>query len=127
MNITQRSAFEAELAQARSLLAQGALATAFAHLEHAHVIGQAHVLPHVYSHWLMLTVEVRRRRPLAVLGQALRLVLGGLGSAVGVVPTGNTGGSDISMFKRLPIEPGLQDIIDGRAPDSASRTDPPSR
>lgn len=125
MNIVQRSAFEAELTQARTLLAQGALATAFAHLERAHVIGQAHVLPHVYSHWLMLTVEVRRRRPLAVLGQVARMLLGGLGSAVGVVPTGNTGGSDISMFKRLPIEPGLQGIIEGRAPENASDTDRP--
>jgi hypothetical protein len=26
---------------------------------------------------------------------------------------GNTGGTDISMFKRLPIAPELQKIIDG--------------
>jgi hypothetical protein len=36
-----------------------------------------------------------------------------IGSAVGVVPVGNTGGSDISMFKRLPVPPELQSIIDG--------------
>jgi hypothetical protein len=41
-----------------------------------------------------------------------------LGSAVGVVPVGNTGGSDVSMFKRMPIEPELQNIIDGGAPDA---------
>ena len=49
----------------------------------------------------------------------MRLVLGILGSAVGKVPVGNTGGSDISMFKRMPIAPELQDIIDGRAPPDA--------
>ena len=45
----------------------------------------------------------------------MRLVLGVLGSAVGKVPVGNTGGSNVSMFKRMPIEPELQDIIDGGA------------
>jgi hypothetical protein len=38
-----------------------------------------------------------------------------LGSAVGKVPVGNTGGSNVSMFKRMPIAPELQDIIDGGA------------
>jgi hypothetical protein len=46
----------------------------------------------------------------------VRIVLGVLGSAVGVVPVGNTGGTDISMFKRMPIEPELQRIIDGVPP-----------
>jgi len=49
------------------------------------------------------------------MGQVVRLVLGVLGSAVGKVPVGNTGGSNVSMFKRMPIEPELQDIIDGGA------------
>jgi hypothetical protein len=64
----------------------------------------------------MLRVEFRRRRVIAVCGQAVRIVLGILGSAVGVVPIGNTGGTDISMFKRLPIDPELQNIIDGVPP-----------
>jgi len=49
------------------------------------------------------------------MGQVVRLVLGMLGSAVGKVPVGNTGGSNVSMFKRMPIAPELQDIIDGGA------------
>ena len=69
----------------------------------------------------MLKVEVRRRRLLAILGQAARVLLGALGSAIGVVPTGNTGGSDISMFRRLPIDPELQRIIAGQAPDDGRR------
>ena len=132
MNPVQQSAFDAEIAQAQALVARGELAAGFAHLERAHVIGQAHVLPHVTSHWLMLKVEVQRRRPVAVLGQAVRIVLGGLGSAIHVVPTGNTGGSDISMFKRLPVDPALQRIIEGRAQDPAvtpesTDADPASR
>ena len=61
----------------------------------------------------MLRVELRRRRVIDAFGQTVRLVLGMLGSAVGIVPVGNTGGTDISMFKRMPIEPELQKIIDG--------------
>ena len=67
----------------------------------------------------MLKVEIRRRRPAAAFGQAVRIVLGVLGSAAGVVPVGNTGGSDVGMFKRMPIDPELQTIIDAGAPPEA--------
>ncbi len=113
MNAQQTAAYRQALTQARTLIARNALDDGFSQLERAHVLGQAEVLPHVQTHVLMLQVEWRRRRPLALLGQAVRIVLGALGSAVGVVPTGNTGGTDISMFKRLPIDPELQRIIDG--------------
>jgi hypothetical protein len=115
MHPVSKLAFVAEMAQAQGLIAEGKLEGAFTHLERAHVIGQLHVLPHVQVHWLMFNVEVSRRRAWAAVGQLLRIVLGGLGSAVGVVPVGNTGGSDISMFKRLPIAPELQALADGRA------------
>jgi hypothetical protein len=121
MNPVQCAAFNGEIAQAKRLIASGDLNAAFAHLERAHVVGQAYVRPHVTAHGLMLQVELRRRRPAAVLGQAIRIVLGALGSAVGIVPTGNTGGTDISMFKRLPVETELQNIIAGRAAGEGSR------
>jgi hypothetical protein len=113
MNPVRRVAFDNEIARAKELMARGELDASFPHLERAHVIGQAFVIPHARSHWLMLRVELRRRRGMAAFGQAVRIVLGALGSAVGVVPVGNTGGSDVSMFKRMPVEPELQDIIEG--------------
>lgn len=113
MNPMQRDAFEQEVALARTLIRQEKLDEAFVHLERAHVLGQERVLPHALSHWLMLRIAVRRREPLAALGQAARIVLGSLGSAVGSVPTGNTGGSNISMFKRMPIAPDLLRIMEG--------------
>ena len=121
MNPIQRIAFKSEIARAKSLVASGDLEAGFARLERAHVIGQQYVLPHITSHWLMFRVEWRRRRIAAVLGQLMRIVLGALGSAIGVVPTGNTGGTDISMFKRLAIDADLQHIIDGIAPDEQAR------
>jgi hypothetical protein len=113
MNTQRRQAFDREIALGRDLIAVGKLERAFQHLERAHVIGQTFVGAHAKAHWLMFTLEIRRRRVAAAFGQAVRIVLGVIGSAVGVVPTGNTGGTDISMFKRLPIAPELQEIIDG--------------
>ena len=115
MNEVHVKALEREIALARELMRLGKHDEAFVHLERVHVLGQEQVRPHVLAHWLMLKVAVRRRDPVAAFGQAARIVLGALGSAVGSVPTGNTGGSDISMFKRMPIDPELLSIMQGRS------------
>ena len=112
MNTVLRRAFEQEIDLGRAFLSNGDLEHAFRHFERAHVLGQNHVGPHVKSHWLMLKLELRRGRFADAFGQVIRIVLGALGSAIGIVPTGNTGGTDISMFKRLPIAAELQSIID---------------
>jgi hypothetical protein len=114
MNPRQDKAFEKEIASARALMRRNEHDQALPHLERAHVLGQQHAVPHVQSHWLMLRVAVHRREPVAMLGQAARIVLGTVGSLVGSVPTGNTGGTNISMFKRLPIEPELRKIMEDR-------------
>lgn len=114
MNPRQHEAFEKEISSARALMRQDGHDRALAHLERAHVLGQQHVAPHALSHWLMLRVAVQRREPSAVLGQAVRIVLGAVGSLVGSVPTGNTGGTNISMFRRLPIEPELLELMEDR-------------
>lgn len=119
MNPLQQAAFDAAIAEARAALAQGDLDRAQARLERAHVLGQRQVVPHTLAHALMLRVAWRRARWGAVAGQALRMVLGAAGSAVGVVPTGNTGGSDVGMFRRMPVDPELQALIAGRQPGRA--------
>ncbi len=113
MNPVQRQAFDFEIAEAKRQIATKQWAASLHHLERAHVIAQMYVWPHVRSHALMLNVEMRRGRPLAAIGQVTRIVLGALGSAVGIVPVGNTGGSDIGMFKSMPITPDIQRVIDG--------------
>ena len=105
-------AFSAELAKARHLLANGDTAGGFHHLERAHVLSQAYVWPHALTHWLMLKLAWQQMQLSAVAGQAVRILLGTLGSAVGVYPKGNTGGSNISMFKILPVAPDLQALLD---------------
>lgn len=121
MNPVQQQAFEREITDALALIESGNLERGFMHLERAHVLGQMHVIPHVRSHWHMMHVELKRGRPVAVIGQVVRIVLGALGSAVGIVPTGNTGGSDISMFSRMPIDPQLQKLIDGKTGKDSTR------
>jgi hypothetical protein len=112
MNPLIHAAFNTELELAKQLIASGNLERAYTHIERAHVIGQNSVVLHARSHWLFLRLELIRSRPLAAWGQVMRIMLGVLGSALNVVPVGNTGGSDISMFKRLPVAVELQNIID---------------
>jgi hypothetical protein len=125
MNPVLSAAFDREIALAEESTAKGELETGFAHLERAHVIGQAFVVPHARAHWLMLKVELQRGQPVPAFGQVVRFVPGILGSAVGSVPVGNIGGSSVSMFKRMPITPELQNIIDGGASPDA-RAEPRS-
>lgn len=105
------AAFDAEMAAATDLYSKGRLAQAFRHFETAHILGQRYVVPHVVTHWWMLKIGVKRRSTSEVVGQAARIVLGALGSAVGVIPTGNTGGTNINMFKRLPIDPSIEKLV----------------
>lgn len=85
MKADLKQAFETEMATAYGLFRNGSLDEAFVHLEHAHVLGQRDVAPHVRSHWLMLRIGLARRAP-----------------------------TEISMFKRLPIAPEVQKIIEGK-------------
>lgn len=112
MRIELKSAFEAEMAVAERLIRSGQLDRAMRHLETAHVLGQNHVMPHIRSHWSMLRIAIKRRAFADSCGQAIRIVLGALGSAVGVVPVGNTGGSDVNMFARMPIAAHIEALIE---------------
>ena len=98
MHPTLAAAFEAEVLCAKRALASDDLAEAFAHLERAHVLGQWYVRPHLIAHLGMLRIGWRRRDLREILGQLLRIPGGAIGSAMGRVPRGNTGGSRVSAF-----------------------------
>ncbi|WP_370309711.1 DUF3703 domain-containing protein [Sinimarinibacterium flocculans] len=107
-----RPSVSAELAAADAAERAGDLARAYAHLERAHVLGQGSTREHVRVHLRMLKWGLRHRDRREVRGQMLRLVGAATKTAVGLVPTGNTGGSNISPFRRLPVPADLQAIID---------------
>lgn len=106
-----KSAFDAEMLAARRDLANDSLDQAFAHLERAHVLGQWYVRTHVISHLGMLRIGWRRRDLREILGQLIRIPGGMIGSAIGRVPRGNTGGSNVSAVRALPIPPDLKELL----------------
>lgn len=103
-----RQAFDEEVRHARGALAKQDYARAYRHVERAHIIGQSCVWPHTHSHLLFLLIGYRRRDYREILGQLARIPLGMLGSALGRVPVGNSGGANVSMFQRMPIPADLQ-------------------
>ena len=86
-------------------------AASFAHLERAHVLGQASTREHVRVHWHMLRWGWRRRDLREVLGQLLRIAGAASKTAIGLVPAGNTGGANVSPFRRMPLAPDLEAIL----------------
>jgi hypothetical protein len=113
VNTTHQKVLQKEVLLATELMERCNLDGAFRHLERVHVLGQTDVRWHVLAHWLMLKIAIRRGQSMTAIGQAFRIVLGAIGSAVGRVPTGNTGGSDVSMFARMPIAPELLRVMEG--------------
>ena len=102
---------EEELALARNDRNYGNKAEAFAHLENAHVLGQASTRLHVKVHVQMLLWAVKQGKIGEVFGQLFRIAGAATKTAFGLVPTGNTGGSNVSPFKVMPIKPELDRIL----------------
>jgi hypothetical protein len=89
----------------------------FAHLERAHVLGQASTREHVRVHWRMLRWALRHRDAREFFGQITRTLGAATKTFIGWVPTGNTGGANVSPIKPMPIDPALAEIIEkARAP-----------
>jgi len=107
-----RPRVQAELDAASSAEARGQFHTAFGHLERAHVLGQAATVEHVRVHWHLLRFALRHRRTADALGQAWRLAGAALFTAAGLVPAGNTGGSDVDGLRPMPIPDDLRRVID---------------
>lgn len=102
---------DAEIEQASSFLNANDLVSAFHHLERAHVLGQAVTIEHTRVHWLMLKIGLKKKDYREVLGQLFRIIGASTKTPLGIYPTGNTGGANISPFKQLPIPNDLQKII----------------
>jgi len=87
-------------------------ANEFAHLERAHVLGQASTHEHVRVHWRMLRWAMRHRDAREFAGQLLRIVGAATKTFIGLVPAGNTGGANVSAVRPMPLDPELAAIID---------------
>ncbi len=56
--------------------------------------------------------DVSQRSAREVFGQGVRLVGAATKTIVGLVPQGNTGGTNVSAFRSVPVAPELQRLID---------------
>jgi hypothetical protein len=81
------------------------------HLERAHVLSQPMAGPHVRTHVAMLGCALRRRDGREVAGQLFRMFVAAPGSWTGRYPVGNTGGSDVSAFREMPIPDDLAKLL----------------
>lgn len=107
-----RTSVQRELDAACEADSQGLAQIAFVHLERAHVLGQASTVEHVRVHLRMFVWAARHRKTGEALGQLWRIAAAALMTGIGWLPEGNTGGADISGFRRLPIPPDLQRVLD---------------
>jgi len=83
----------------------------FSYLERAHVLGQESTYWHVKVHLLMLVWAIRNRSIREAFGQLFRIVGAATKTGFGLVPPGNTGGANVSPFKKMPIAPELAALI----------------
>jgi hypothetical protein len=97
------SNIEAQLGAAALAASRGDLDTEFRFLERAHILSQASTRQHVRVHWLMLRWALRQRNCREAAGQILRIAGAAALTAIGWVPKGNSGGSNVSAFRALPI------------------------
>ncbi len=107
-----RSYIETELEQAKTSEASGQLKKAFTHLERAHVLGQKNTHWHVKIHQEMLGFATRHKDAREMAGQLLRIAGAATKTPLGIYPTGNTGGANVSPIKPMPIPTDLQAILD---------------
>lgn len=113
MNPDIRAAYITELRLADAAKHQADLATAFAHLERAHILGQRYLVAHLDTHFRMLDVARQRRDGRETRGQLVRILAVVPGYLSGWVPKGNTGGANVSAVRPMPIPSDLAPLLAG--------------
>jgi hypothetical protein len=103
-------AYEQEVKQADEALQRDDFETAFRYLERAHVLAQRVTGRHIFIHWRMLVVGLRRGDVREAIGQVPRIVASILLSRLWV-PRGNSGRSRVSAFKPMPVPNDLRHLV----------------
>ena len=90
---------------------QNEITNSFSHFERAHILGQSYIIPHTSSHWWMFKIGLRKKDIRAIIGQLFRMIASIVMSRLWV-PAGNTGGTNVSPLKQMPLPADLQKIFD---------------
>jgi hypothetical protein len=113
--------WDLELAAAAQAESDGDPHLAFRHLERAHILGQNSTWLHTQTHILMMRWGWRHPSSREVAGQLFRIVGAATKTAFGLVPAGNTGGANVSPFRRMPVPRDLQTLMNAaRSADERS-------
>lgn len=112
-NFSQKiaSCIKYEIARANNARFAGNYQREFIHLERAHVLGQESTFWHIKVHLLMLMWAFRNNSIKEIFGQIIRILGAVVVTPLGLVPLGNTGGSNVSPFKKMPIDTELDSLI----------------
>jgi hypothetical protein len=102
-----KSVFYKQLELGKEALKKKKYSTSFYHLENAHILGQQHLWRHTISHYWMLIFGIKTKNTKETIGQFIRILASLLFTLIWV-PKGNTGGTDISPIKPIPIRKELQ-------------------
>lgn len=92
-----------EMAQYRRARSYNDFDKAWRALERAHIMSQPFLGLHLSNHWTMLGFAAYQGDWREAAGQIFRLALAPLGALTGRNPVGNTGRSNVSAFKAMPI------------------------
>lgn len=102
--------FDFYIDQSRTHDLGGRVDAARACLEAAHVLGQRSTRLHVRAHAEMLGMSWRSGHTRELLGQVVRIMAAALITRIWV-PQGNTGGSNVSAFRAMPIPDDLRELL----------------
>jgi hypothetical protein len=108
--------FDKELTTAEMAFSKKDFQNSWNHLERAHVLGQPYPIAHSVVHWKMLLFGIRTKNTKEIIGQLPRLLVGGVKSFVGIIPTGNTGGANVPALQHMEIPEELKQIIEQTKP-----------
>jgi len=100
-----------EMAAFHAATKGGDVEAAWLHLERAHIISQPYLARHLASHFAMFKFAMSQRDAKEIIGQLARLALAPLGALTGRIPLGNTGRSNVSAFKPMPIPDDLSELL----------------
>ena len=106
-----RDRISSHLVEAKVSRLQGDWSRCWQLLEDAHVLSQPWAFAHTRVHAAMIAAGWQARDGREVRGQVLRFLVGGLASAVGRYPTGNTGRARVSATQPMPMRPDLAETL----------------
>ncbi len=103
--------YNKELENYKTEISKADLQNAWSYLERAHIIGQPWFVQHSYVHWMMLRFGIKIKNTKEILGQLPRLLIGGVKSFVGKIPTGNTGGANVPPLRKMEIPEDIKSMM----------------